>query len=49
MLAWAQEDPLNERIFWSQIYPKLLPLTLNGTGEDDAIKTSVTVEFVAPK
>ncbi len=30
MLAWAQEDPQNERIFWQAIYPKLLPLTLSG-------------------
>jgi hypothetical protein len=26
LIAWAQEDPQNERIFWSQIYTKLLPL-----------------------
>lgn len=25
MLTWAQSDPVNERIFWSQIYPKTLP------------------------
>lgn len=25
MLSWAQEDKANERIFWSQIYPKVLP------------------------
>lgn len=25
MLEWAKSDPVNERIFWSQIYPKLLP------------------------
>jgi hypothetical protein len=30
MIAWAQEDPLNERAFWSSIYPKLLPLQLTG-------------------
>ena len=29
LIAWAQEDPLNERAFWSSIYPKLLPLTVN--------------------
>jgi len=28
LLVWAQSDPLNERIFWSQIYPKLLPRSL---------------------
>lgn len=30
LLAWAQLDPLNERAFWSTIYPKLLPLTVAG-------------------
>ncbi len=25
MLAWVQADKANERLFWSQIYPKLLP------------------------
>ena len=30
LIAWAQEDPLNERAFWSSIYPKLLPLQLTG-------------------
>ena len=30
LIAWAQEDPLNERAFWASIYPKLLPLTLSG-------------------
>jgi hypothetical protein len=32
LIAWAKEDPLNERAFWSSIYPKLLPLQV--TGED---------------
>ena len=30
LIAWAQEDPLNERAFWRSIYPKLLPLTVAG-------------------
>jgi hypothetical protein len=30
LVAWAKEDPLNERAFWSNIYPKLLPLQLSG-------------------
>lgn len=25
LLAWAREAPENERIFWANIYPKLLP------------------------
>lgn len=38
LIAWAKEDPQNERIFWGSIYPKLLPLTLNGG--DKAIKVA---------
>jgi hypothetical protein len=32
LVAWAQEDPLNERAFWATIYPKLLPLQVTGEG-----------------
>jgi len=32
LVAWAQEDPINERAFWSSIYPKLLPLQVTGEG-----------------
>lgn len=28
--AWAASDPSNERVFWGQIYPKLLPLQVQG-------------------
>lgn len=30
LAEWAKEDPLNERAFWSTIYPKLLPLQIGG-------------------
>ena len=30
LVKWAKEDPLNERAFWTQVYPKLLPLQLDG-------------------
>lgn len=29
VVLWAREDALNERAFWSSIYPKLLPLQVN--------------------
>ena len=32
LIAWAKEDPLNERVFWGSIYPKLLPLTAHVSG-----------------
>lgn len=33
--AWCKEDPLNERVFWSQIYTKLLPLQVTGNDGKD--------------
>lgn len=32
LIAWAQEDPANERVFWGTIYPKLLPLQVTSEG-----------------
>jgi hypothetical protein len=32
LVTWAQEDPANERAFWTTIYPKLLPLQVSGEG-----------------
>lgn len=34
MAAWAQEAPENERVFWGTIFPRLLPLQVNGPGEE---------------
>lgn len=30
LVEWAKEDVLNERAFWTSIYPKLLPLQVTG-------------------
>lgn len=46
LVAWAKEDPANERTFWGSIYPKLLPLTVHGSGADGEHLASVRVEFV---
>lgn len=34
LIAWAKEDPINERVFWSQIYTKLIPVTVAGDKEN---------------
>ena len=45
LVSWAQEDPVNERAFWTQIYPKLLPLTLNGDPDNPLeVITKVLIE-----
>lgn len=45
LVAWAQEEPGNERIFWGTIYPKLLPLQVSGEGGGPVQIT--TVQLVA--
>ena len=30
LVEWVRTDPANERIFWSTIYTKLLPLQVSG-------------------
>ena len=34
LVAWAKEDAKNESAFWTTIYPKLLPLQVEGSGEN---------------
>lgn len=45
LIEWAKEDPLNERAFWSSIYPKLLPLQVTGD-PDNPLQHAIRVEFV---
>jgi len=42
IVAWVKEDPLNERAFWSTVYPKLLPLQVSGEG-GGALEINVTI------
>lgn len=49
LVAWVKEDPSNERVFWGTIYPKLLPLTVNGDSSNPvSVAISGTVSFVSP-
>ena len=34
LVAWAKEDPANERAFWTTVYPKLIPVTMSGDSEN---------------
>lgn len=42
---WAQSDPLNERVFWSQIYTKLLPLQIGSDPDAPLIPAAVSFVF----
>lgn len=40
LIEWAKSDPDNERVFWGQIYTKLLPVQL-GNADDTALRIIV--------
>lgn len=47
LVAWVQENPQNERVFWGTIYPKLLPLQVNGSGPNGELMLSgITINVV---
>lgn len=45
LVEWVKEDPTNERIFWKDIYTKLLPLQVGGDPANP-LKASLEVVFV---
>lgn len=34
LVDWIKSDPENEKAFWTTIYPRLMPLQVNGPGEN---------------
>lgn len=46
LVEWVKEDPSNEKVFWGTVYPKLLPLQVNGAGADGEHISKVVVEFI---
>lgn len=43
MIAWCKEDAANERIFWGNIYPKLLPLQVSGDPDNPLFPKIINV------
>lgn len=48
MVEWVKSDPANEKAFWTTIYPKLVPVTLGGDGENP-LSLIHKIELVALK
>jgi len=46
LAAWAKEDPLNERAFWTTIYPKLIPVQVAGDPDGAPIVTEIIQRIV---
>jgi hypothetical protein len=49
LVAWVKEDPENERIFWSSMYMRLLPIQLQGSGENGALVVTIRKEDLQRK
>lgn len=50
LVAWAQEDPANERVFWGTIYPKLLPLQVTGDADNPLqVNAKIAFEVIKPE
>jgi hypothetical protein len=47
LVAWAKEDPVNERAFWVSVYPKLIPAQLEHSGPDGS-DLRVVYEWAKP-
>jgi hypothetical protein len=44
LVAWIKEDPINERLFWSTMYIRLLPVRVQGTGPQGEIELDVKIK-----
>ncbi len=49
LIAWVKKDDQNERIFWSAIYPKLLPLKVSGEVEMGSRLAEVAARWLPRK
>jgi hypothetical protein len=43
LIAWIKADPENEKIFWAQMYLKLLPIRVMGSGEHGEIELNIRI------
>jgi hypothetical protein len=43
LIEWAKEDAQNERAFWTSIWPRLLPLQIQGSGERGEIEVNLQI------
>lgn len=49
LIAWAQEDPANERAFWASIYPKLIPVQVTGDPDNPVAVQVITRRIIKPE
>jgi hypothetical protein len=49
LIAWAKEDPANERAFWASIYPKLIPVQVQGDPDNPVAVQVITRRIIKPE
>jgi hypothetical protein len=49
LVKWIRRDRENERIFWSVIYPKLLPLKVDGEVEMGTRLAALAATWLPPQ
>ena len=49
LTAWIKESPENEKIFWSSMYMRLLPVQVRDACQDDEPVREITREELAKK
>jgi len=48
LVAWCQEEPRNEAAFWTSIYPKLLPLQVQGDADSPLLFGMIERRIIDP-
>ncbi len=41
LVTWAKANPENERVFWSTIYPRLVPHEVSGSADGSPISIAI--------
>lgn len=49
LVKWAKASDDNRRVFYSQIWTKIIPLQVAGSGEDGEVVHRIILEGVMPK
>lgn len=44
LVAWIKEEPQNEFAFWTQMFPRLLPVRVEGSGAPGEIELSAEIK-----
>jgi hypothetical protein len=48
LVAWIRRDPRHETLWWTQIFPKLIPVTVNGLAQQNII-TAIRQIIISPQ